>query len=120
MLILSEVQSALAADLVEVRPGTSSEFSGISNDSRTTRPGELFFALRTERRDGHDFVADAVAHGATGVVVEKASSLPEAVGIFTVGDTTHALGALAAAWRDSFDVKVIAITGNVGKTTTKE
>jgi UDP-N-acetylmuramoyl-tripeptide--D-alanyl-D-alanine ligase len=108
--------------------------SGISTDSRTTRHGDLFWALRGERYDGHDFVSKAIEQGAAAVVAQNDwLSLETAVkdGNFdtlssrntvfiSVDDTLKALGDLAAWWRRRYDLKVVAITGSSGKTTTKE
>lgn len=98
--------------------GADVECAGVATDSRTLRPGELFFALRGERFDGHAFVAAAAARGAAAAVVEHAcdAPLPQVI----VADTTAALGTLAAAWRARFDLPVIGVAGSNGKTTTKE
>ncbi len=98
-------------------------FRGISTDSRTINSGELFWALKGDRFDGHDFVEHAVSSGAAGAVVEKGqaqrfSNLAGAV--IGVDDTLKALGDLAAWWRARHSTVVGAITGSVGKTTTKE
>jgi UDP-N-acetylmuramoyl-tripeptide--D-alanyl-D-alanine ligase len=98
---------------------------GYSIDSRTVAPGELFFAVRGERFDGHDFVAAAVARGAVGAVVARArvASLTDAalaVPLLIVEDPLIALQALAAHVRRQWGKKVVAVTGSAGKTTTKE
>jgi UDP-N-acetylmuramoyl-tripeptide--D-alanyl-D-alanine ligase len=89
--------------------------SGISIDTRTIKPGDLFVALKAER-DGHDFVADAFAKGAAGALVSRPMPGP----VLVVEDTLAALGRLAAAARARTSARVIAVTGSVGKTTTKE
>ncbi len=96
-------------------------YSGISTDSRSVRPGELFVALRGARYDGGDFVAAAREAGAVGAVVERRPA--EAVDdleLFLVDDALEALGRLAAARRRALDPRVIGITGTSGKTTTRE
>jgi UDP-N-acetylmuramoyl-tripeptide--D-alanyl-D-alanine ligase len=105
---------------------------GVSIDSRSIRPGELFVALRGEHFDGHDFVAAALSAGASGAVVDEsrwnersqsleALSLQRAGGlIYGVADTLAALGALGRAVRRKSGVIVVAITGSVGKTSTKD
>jgi UDP-N-acetylmuramoyl-tripeptide--D-alanyl-D-alanine ligase len=103
--------------------GDNLNFSGVSTDSRTTAPGELFLALRGENFDGHQFVAAAKARGAVAAVVaaDAAEALKDsALPLILVADTRLALGALAADWRARFDLPVIAVTGSNGKTTTKE
>jgi UDP-N-acetylmuramoyl-tripeptide--D-alanyl-D-alanine ligase len=121
MFTFAQVRTALAAELLSEHSGAAGDFSGIANDSRTTRPGELFVALVTEARDGHQFIVDAVQHGASGLVVSRDVEAPDGVALFRVRDTRHALGELARSWRARFpSLKTIAITGNVGKTSTKE
>ncbi len=95
--------------------------SGISIDSRTLQPGELFIALAGEHRDGHQFVADALRRGAAGAMVSGVSEglAPDAP-LLLVPDTLVALTRLGAFARARSEACVIAITGSVGKTTTKE
>jgi len=120
MLRVAEVRNALGAQLLSERPGKARSFSGVTNDSRTARPDELFVALKTESRDGHDFVPAAVGAGATGVIVSDAADVPEGVAVFRVRDTKTSLGNLAAYWRQRFLIRAIVVTGSLGKTTTKE
>jgi len=110
-LILAATQGRLLGDAIpEV-------FPGVSIDTRTLAAGELFVALQAER-DGHDFVSRAFALGAGAALVSReiAAEGPRIV----VTDTLQALGAIAAAHRSALDLKVIAITGSVGKTTVKD
>ena len=98
---------------------------GYSIDSRTAGAGELFFAVRGERFDGHDFVAAALARGAVAAVVSlsRLASLPDAalaVPLLVAEDTLLALQSLAMHVRRQWGRRVIAITGSAGKTTTKE
>lgn len=98
---------------------------GYSIDSRTVSPGELFFAVRGERLDGHDFVAAALARGAIAAVVSSArvASLPDAVlaaPLLIAADPLLALQTLATHVRRQWGRTVVAITGSAGKTTTKE
>ncbi|MFQ6020089.1 MAG: UDP-N-acetylmuramoyl-tripeptide--D-alanyl-D-alanine ligase, partial [Dehalococcoidia bacterium] len=96
-------------------------FSRVVIDSRSAQQGDLFVALRGERHDGHDFLDDAIARGAAGVVVARpVADLPPAVAVFQVDDTLAALQRLAAYWRARQAVRVVAVTGSVGKTTCKE
>jgi UDP-N-acetylmuramoyl-tripeptide--D-alanyl-D-alanine ligase len=94
--------------------------TGVSIDTRTLRPGDLFVALTGDNRDGYGFVADALARGAAGALVSRADGLPENAPLLVVGDTLRALQALGAAGRARFGGRVVAVTGSVGKTTTKE
>ncbi len=97
---------------------------GYSIDSRTLRPGELFFAIRGPRHDGHDFLVSAFARGAVGAVVEYAfwrESPPLLKAeLVPVVDTTRALQSLAQEVRRKWGRTLIAITGSTGKSTTKE
>jgi UDP-N-acetylmuramoyl-tripeptide--D-alanyl-D-alanine ligase len=116
-----DVSAALGAELMGVRLGAAASFTGDTNDSRVARPDEIFVALKTEARDGHDYIAEAVAKGVAAILVQQDDvAVPESVTIFRVRDTRHALGELARWWRSRFFVKATVIAGNVGKTTTKE
>lgn len=94
--------------------------SGVSTDSRSIRAGELFFALRGERYDGHDFAGDAVTRGAVGVVVSRPVPAAPDKAVLLVGDTLAALQSLAMYLRAQYQVPVIGVTGSTGKTTTKD
>jgi UDP-N-acetylmuramoyl-tripeptide--D-alanyl-D-alanine ligase len=99
--------------------------SGYSIDSRTVAAGELFFAVRGDRLDGHDFVAAAFERGAVAAVVSRAraASLPDAAlahPLLIAEDPLIALQSLAAQVRRQWGRLVVAITGSAGKTTTKE
>ncbi len=96
--------------------------SGYSIDSRTLLPGDLFFAVRGERLDGHDFVEAALASGAVGAVVSKDHSarFAQKNQLLVVDDPLLALQRLAAAVRRLWGRPLIAVTGSAGKTTTKE
>ena len=99
---------------------TGVTFSGISTDSRSVSPGELFVALMGEDFDGHDFIASAAEKGAKGVVVSRLVNIKEGkIPVYHVEDTLEALGNLARYRRKKMDVTVVAITGSSGKTGTK-
>lgn len=97
---------------------------GYSIDSRTVRQGELFFAIRGPRVDGHAYVAQALERGAVGAVVEKGFPVsvpaPPGSSFIVVPDTTAALQKLARSVRRKWGGRLVAITGSAGKTTTKE
>ncbi|ANX04239.1 UDP-N-acetylmuramoyl-tripeptide--D-alanyl-D-alanine ligase [Immundisolibacter cernigliae] len=108
---------AQAAVIVGAGSRPAGDFSGVSTDSRTLRPGELFVALEGPHFDGHDYLPAVAAAGAAGALVRRAHpSLP----CLEVADPLTALGQLAAAWRARFDIPVLAVTGSSGKTTVKE
>src|SRR6202011_3957906 len=94
----------------------------ISTDSRTIKNGELFVALRGENFDGHKFVADVAKTGAAGAIVDVdwKGKVPAKFGIIRTGDTLLAYQNLAANYRKSLSLKVLAITGSNGKTSTKD
>ena len=96
--------------------------SGYSIDSRTIQPGQLFFAVKGERLDGHDFVAQALQQGAVAAVIRKdqRTRYPNQTGLLAVEDTLLALQTLAAVVRRVWNKPVVGVTGSVGKTTTKE
>src|SRR5271167_1459801 len=95
---------------------------GYSIDSRTVGPSQLFFAVKGERLDGHDFVESALEKGAVAAVVRKdqLGRYPGRVGLLAVEDTLVALQTLAMAVRKLWGKPLIAVTGSMGKTTTKE
>lgn len=118
------VAAACAADLR--RGPATGVVRNVGTDSRTARPGDLFFALRGEKFDGHDYLAEVAAKGAMGVVVETpratqaVAALPPACAVLAVDCVRTAYGALAAAYRRGFSATVTAVGGSNGKTTTKE
>jgi UDP-N-acetylmuramoyl-tripeptide--D-alanyl-D-alanine ligase len=95
---------------------------GYSIDSRTVEPERLFFAVKGERLDGHDFVEQALENGAVAAVVRKdqLSRYPVQARLLAVADTLVALQTLATAVRKLWGKPLIAVTGSAGKTTTKE
>lgn len=99
-------------------------FTAFERNARTLRPGALFIALRGERFDGHDFVADAAAAGATAAMVSRewADAIPEPpLPLLVVDSPLDALQRLAAWWRAQLpELLVVGVTGSVGKTSTKE
>jgi UDP-N-acetylmuramoyl-tripeptide--D-alanyl-D-alanine ligase len=100
--------------------GTNADisFKGISTDTRTLQPGDLFIALRGDNFDGHNFVAEAQQRGAVAAIVRHkvAAEIPQ----LCVEDTLRALGKLGAWRREQFSVPILTVTGSCGKTTTKE
>jgi UDP-N-acetylmuramoyl-tripeptide--D-alanyl-D-alanine ligase len=114
----AEVRAALGLRPDLARAGL--EYAAVSTDSRALPEGGLYVALEGERFDGHDFVADALARGARGAVVSRPVVGEVGAPLYPVADTLVALGALAAHRRRALRVPVVAITGSVGKTTTKD
>ena len=99
---------------------------GICTDSREANPDEVFFAIRGERFDGHDFLTSAANRGCISAVVNRDASISDKIiqkfpaGIIAVDDTVSALGDLAEYYRTKLTATVVAITGSNGKTTVKE
>lgn len=111
-----------ATDAVIVQRGESFWFTGASTDSRSIKPGELFFAIVGKNRNGHEFARDAVRAGAAGIIASEEVSLSDFphASLIRVTDSTKALGDLAAAVLKKAAPKVVGVTGSSGKTTTKE
>ncbi len=107
----------------ELRCGAAdSVATNVCTDSRHARPGDLFFAIRGEHFDGHDFLAEVAAKGVAAVVVEKKRipSSPPGCAILAVEEVRAAFGRLAAAYRKEFRLPMVAVAGSNGKTTTKD
>lgn len=123
---MDEIVDATAGEILF--GGFKKEFFGISIDSRKISPDELFVAIKGEHHDGHEFVRDVIYAGGRGIMVEKSKiqNLPmdlvrwENVTCIAVDDTIQSLGALARFQRKKSPIKVAAVTGSNGKTTTKE
>jgi UDP-N-acetylmuramoyl-tripeptide--D-alanyl-D-alanine ligase len=117
-LTIAEVVAATGARLVGPPGADDAIVAAVSTDSRTVGPGALFAALRGERTDGHEHLADAVRRGAVAVLVERegAPAVPQLV----VGDVAAALAALGGEVRRRVAPRTVAITGSVGKTTVKD
>lgn len=110
---LSELAAAIGARLV----GADREFAGVVADSRKLEAGQLFVALRGERVDGHDFVADVAARGAAAAVVER--ELDVSASQLVVANAERALAEIARVWRARCRATVVGVTGSNGKTTLK-
>ncbi len=88
----------------------------VHTDTRTLQPGDLFVALKGERFDANEFLAEAQAKGAVAAIAHR-GAIPAGFSGIEVDDSKLALGALAAGWRSQFDLPLIAVTGSNGKTT---
>lgn len=97
-------------------------FKGVSTDTRTLQQNQLYVPLVGERFNGHDFWRDAVDKGAAACLWQQDRPVPETaeVPFILVADTLQALQAMASAYRDSWSIPVVAVTGSNGKTTTKD
>jgi UDP-N-acetylmuramoyl-tripeptide--D-alanyl-D-alanine ligase len=125
-LTFGDVAAATRGRLL--RGDATQEIEGVSIDSRALAAGDLFVAIRGDRFDGHRFVEEAFARGASGAVIDARSAAEnsqasyggEGSGLIAVEDTTRALQDMAREVRRRSGTKVVAITGSAGKTTTKE
>ena len=122
MSALWTVEAMATAMAAERHGALPQSISGISIDTRTIAPGEAFFAIQGDNRDGHDFVAAALAAkaGLAVVAADRRGQFPEHAPLLVVPDVLAALRDLAAAARLRSSAKVIGVTGSVGKTSTKE
>lgn len=114
-------------DRATIVPGSSPlppQFTGISTDSRQISPGSLFVALRGEKFDGHEFLAQTLAQGAIGAIVDQGyaplADLQGRLTLWQVPNTLRAYQTIAQGWREQFRIPLVGVTGSVGKTTTKE
>ena len=116
---IAEFISATSASLAQVGDEVA---QGYSIDSRSVEIGQLFFAVKGERLDGHDYVAAALEKGAVAAVVRKdeLSRFTDRTRLLAVDDTLVALQALATAVRKVWGKPLVGVTGSAGKTTTKE
>src|SRR5574341_813361 len=119
-IAVPDVWEAMNGLLVAAQGQAETTFAGASIDSRVVTPGDIFFAIAGERQDGHNFVPQALSAGAAGAVIERPLDAPDDASLFHVSDSLRALQCLAAWQRRRQDLRVIAITGSVGKTTCKE
>ncbi|MGB2821942.1 MAG: UDP-N-acetylmuramoyl-tripeptide--D-alanyl-D-alanine ligase [Phycisphaerae bacterium] len=122
-LMLEEVRRAIHGRWLA--RGEALTVRSVTTDTRSARAGELFFALRGERMDGHRFLPQAAEAGCVGAVVAMDAELPDGMktafdgGIIGVADTIAALGELGAYYRRQLGASVVAVTGSNGKTTVK-
>ncbi|MBQ8578980.1 MAG: UDP-N-acetylmuramoyl-tripeptide--D-alanyl-D-alanine ligase [Clostridia bacterium] len=107
-----------------IRPSAASH-RGLVTDSRIAEPGSIFLALCGEKTDGHNYIGGAAANGATCIIAERTAeetmrTLPPDCAVILVPNTLYALGALSKWYYHLYNPTVIAVTGSVGKTTTKQ
>lgn len=124
MSFLLEIEECLAPLQATLLPAVggqasaASSFTGVSIDTRTLKPGDLYIAIQGDRFNGHEFIDAAVEAGAVAVVVHE--DIDASVPRLRVADTREALGSLARYWVRGFETPLIAVTGSNGKTTVKE
>ena len=111
---LADFARACGGELI----GPDRAYGGVSSDTRTIKPGELFVALRGPRFNANEFIGAAATAGAAGAVVDARTD--NAIAQILVGDTLEALTRASAVWRAGFELPVIGVAGSNGKTTVKE
>lgn len=118
-ITLEQIVNACEGTFVGREEDLNRTITGVEIDSRKIKPGDLFVAIPGERVDGHSFVADVLKKGAVAALAER--RLEEVEGPYILVDSTvSAMGKLARFYRNFLDIKVVGITGSVGKTSTKE
>jgi UDP-N-acetylmuramoyl-tripeptide--D-alanyl-D-alanine ligase len=120
---LLKISEIIDAELIDEDFSGRDKISlGVSTDSRQISPGEIFLALRGENFNGHDFTDAAIQKGAIALIVDAWVSVKSSKYIpqFKVQNTLEAYQKIARWWREQLEIPVIAVTGSVGKTTTKE
>lgn len=120
ILTIKDILRATGGELVSKTSGSAGlEITGITRDSREVGEGVLFIPLKGERADGHDFVKSALEHGASAALTERDIDRVSGT-LIRVPDTRRAMGDIAKYYKRKYPVPVIAVTGSVGKTTTKD
>ena len=123
MFTLEEAKKAMGGKVVSKTGSivftTSINVKGVSTDTRTINEGDLFIALKGDNFNGNDFLEKAVKLGACALVTDDENAVPEGAIAIIVDDTVRALGLLANHYRFKLGCKVIAVTGSVGKTSTR-
>ena len=122
---MNEVLPLTTREVAEMAGGRldgepAASLAGVAIDSRAVHPGDLFVALPGDRTDGHAFVGDAIARGASALMVRSDATIPDGPAAVRVPDTLAGLQSLAAGVRARLEATVVAITGSSGKTITKE
>ncbi|MCX5699329.1 MAG: UDP-N-acetylmuramoyl-tripeptide--D-alanyl-D-alanine ligase [Candidatus Omnitrophica bacterium] len=120
MFRVNEIIEATQGSLIQ--GSLADKITGISTDSRRSKPREAFLALRGENFDGHDFIAESIKAKVGCIIVERKPNflIPADLAVIKVKDTVLALGDIARFQRQKINLPVIAVTGSNGKTTTKE
>lgn len=119
---LTQLVEVLAAKPINISEAVASISSRIQTDTRNLKPCEIFVALRGDKFDGHEFVLAAIKQGAIAAIVDRQFQIPieYELPLLQVENTLQAYQKIANWWRKQFKIPVIAVTGSVGKTTTKE
>ena len=119
---LQTIAQAIQTNIKDINSSLlNQECSGVSTDTRTLKPGDLFVALQGENFDGHNFIPQAIKQGAIAVILNGDYKYSDNnIVILLVKDTLEAYQKIGQWWRQQLSIPIIGITGSVGKTTTKE
>lgn len=122
-ITISETVKAVGGTLLQT--GKSEYIEGVKQDSRVCEPGDLFVAIIGENLDGHRYIEQAVKNGCSALIISDCDYITEEVkaadvSVIRVDDTIYALGELAGYYLESLDVKKVAVTGSVGKTSVRD
>ncbi len=121
MVVFTVEEICLATGGSVYKLGSEDKFTGICTDTRKVDPHDLFISLVGEKFDGHDFIEQAMAKGASGIITSRLDIvIPPNMTVILVNDTLQALQKLAWFHRKRFNIPIVAITGSNGKTTTKD
>lgn len=118
ILKLKNAAAAVSGELVNC-PDGDAVITSVSTDTRTITEGAVFVALKGENSDGHRFIPVAAEKGALCCIAEKGADVPDGLPLIVVEDTSQALLDLAKAYREQMNIPVVAVTGSVGKTSTR-
>lgn len=117
MLTISQIIKATGGTLEQ--GSQDAKIKGVSIDTRKLQKDAIYIAIEGKTHDGHKFIKEAIEKNAAAILVSKKVEVDEGVTVIRVDDTTKALGLIAKAYREKFEIPVVAITGSTGKTTVK-
>lgn len=116
---IKRISQAVSGEMRNCGDCADKLISSVSTDTRTIQSGAIFIALRGENMDGHNYLSTAIEKGAVCCIAEKTADIPSGIPVILVESTGQALLDLAGAYRAEFNIPVIAVTGSVGKTSTR-
>ena len=117
---IEQIAKASGGELITA--GSSEFITGIRHDSREVCPGDMFVAIRGENQDGHQYIPQVIDKGCAAVLVSDAAACPKDAdaSVILVDDTVAAMGRIASWYLDSLSIRRVAVTGSVGKTSTRD
>lgn len=117
---IEQIAKASGGELIAA--GSSKFITGIRHDSREVCPGEMFVAIQGEKQDGHKYIPQVIEKGCAAVLISDAKACPKDadLNVILVDDTVAAMGRIASWYLDSLGIRRVAVTGSVGKTSTRD